>query len=43
MNFNIYEVMFLSFVKDLLGEQNNVLVSTFKTLQRKINRVKVEK
>lgn len=43
MNFSNYEVMLLSFVKDLLGEQNNILVSTFKNLQRKINNtVKVE-
>lgn len=42
MNFSIYEVMVLSFVTDLLEEQNNVLVSIFKNIQRKIYKIKVE-
>lgn len=42
MNFSIYEVMVLSFVKDLLEEQNNVLVSIFKNTQREIYKVKME-
>lgn len=43
MNFSIYEVMVLSFVKDLLEEQNNVLVSIFKNIQREIYKEKFTK